>query len=46
VEIDMHNIAAERCMLHFLDEREPAGLFALNLKLDKNVFARSVTEHQ
>ena len=46
VEIDMQNIAAERRMLHFLHEREPAGLFALNLELDKNVFAGSVTEHQ
>ena len=38
--------AAERCLLHFLHEREATNLFTLNLELDQNVFAGSVTEHQ
>jgi len=46
MEIDMENVAADRGMLHFLDEREPARLFTFDLQLDENVLARGMAEHE
>ena len=46
VKIDMQNVATERRVLHLLQQSEAAGLLAVDLELDQNVFARSVTEHE
>ena len=46
VEIDVQNIAANRGMLHFLNEREAAGFLTIDLQLDQDVFPRSMTEDE
>ncbi len=44
VEIDMQDVAADRGVLHFLDEREAVG--PINLQLHENVLAGGMAQHR